>query len=105
MAEVIVINTASQRAVADGYGFSVVGMAQFPMGRFALTAKAGVLFWESDSRSNGLLTNRDDGSDLLIGIGLRFQATDRVALTLDYESYEFGNIEADVGLLGIRANF
>ena len=40
--EAIVINTASQRAVADGYGFGVVGMAQFPVGRFALTAKGPV---------------------------------------------------------------
>ncbi len=102
---VIIINTAAQRAVADGYGFSVVGMAQFPIGRFALTAKAGVLFWQADSGTDSVATEREDGSDLLTGVGLRFQLTDRVSLTIDYESYEIGDIEADVGLLGIRASF
>ena len=75
------------------------------MGRFVLTAKAGALFWNADSSDGEEVAEKASGSDLLIGIGLRYTLTDRVSLTLDYEFYELGSIEADTALIGLRTRF
>ena len=103
--ESVFFNTASIDAVADGRGFTVSGAVEFPIGAFTLTGKAGVLFWEADAGIDAIGTSSLDGSDLLVGLGARYRLSDRLSLTLDYEHYEFGDIDVDAAFLGLRATF
>lgn len=123
VAEVVVFSTGSLRAAADGQGLSLAVVPQFPIGRFTLIGKAGVLAW--DAERSGRLSVTDnagflpwdtsrfrfdrndngDGTDLFVGIGARFAITERVSLQLDLDHYEFGSLEADVSLLGLSVRF
>ena len=103
--DVVIINTASQRAVADGHGYSIAGVARLPLGRFAVTSKAGLLFWESESGTDMTAVDDTDGSDFLVGFGVQFRLSEQVSLALDYELYQFGHIDADVAFFGFRADF
>ena len=103
--EVVNLSSESQRAVADGEGLTLAGVAQFPIGRFAVTGKAGLFFWNLDETGLDGDAHDEDGADLFLGIGGRFSLNDHLALQLDLERYDFNGVEANVVLLGLHARF
>ncbi|MDN5865525.1 MAG: outer membrane beta-barrel protein [Gammaproteobacteria bacterium] len=60
-----------------GWGFAATGNAPITE-RLTLVARAGFLDWESDE---------DDGTDLHVGGGFRFEAFDNFALRADWDFY------------------
>lgn len=53
-------------------------------------AKAGVLFWDADSRFSNVSRN-DDGTDFTYGAGVRFVANSRLDFRTEYERFEFND--------------
>ncbi len=76
----------SSRVEIATKGWDIYGLAMAPFGLVDLFAKAGVVFWDTDSTAAGI-TIGDDGSDFAWGVGghLNFG---RFGLRLEYESFE-----------------
>jgi opacity protein-like surface antigen len=98
--------TAELEAEADGYTLALTGA--IPLGeRFAITGRAGYLFWDADAkiRVNGATLESDDesGSDVFFGAGLEFSVNDRFALRGVYDVYSLDDV--DVDYIGLEAEF
>lgn len=98
--------TADVEAEADGYTLAITGA--IPLGeRFAITGRAGYLFWDADAKVavNGstVESSNEDGSDIFFGAGLEFSFNDRFALRGVWDAYELDDV--DVDYYGLEAEF
>lgn len=94
------------RVSADGWTAGAV--LTVPMFEYVNPyAKAGVLFWDSDSRFPGGVppSRSDDGSDFTYGVGARFSMTDNLGLRLEYERFEMNDIDVDMASANIQFDF
>jgi len=98
--------TAKVDAEADGYTLAITGA--IPLGeRFAITGRAGYLFWDADAnvKLNGTTVDsaNEDGSDIFFGAGLQFSFNERFALSGVWDVYELDDV--DVDYYGLEAQF
>ena len=84
---------APATAKAEIDGFTVFGTGTVPLGeaqKFALFGKLGLLAWSIDTSATvgGFpATISDDGVDSAIGIGLKYDFTERVGIRAEWESF------------------
>ena len=77
---------------------------------FALTARAGMFFWESDldvrviTGGTGSVSGSESGSDAMYGIGLEWQLNADWAITTSFERYRL-NEWLDVPMIGVKYAF
>lgn len=90
-------------ASLDADGWSVAAIAQLPIGNFAPYAKAGHLWWDTDSDSASF--GNPDGHDWFGGLGLRFALTQAIDMRLEYERYEVADADVDMGSLNLQLQF
>lgn len=89
----------------DATGVSAGIVAHIPLFRHVHPyGKAGVLFWESDNRFNGLSRN-DDGNDFTYGAGARFAVAERVDVRAEYERFELDDTDVDHLSATVQFNF
>lgn len=96
----------------QGSGWIAAAVARWPFSQdqFALTAKAGLFAWESDTDVRvvtggaGSVAGDDSGSDVMYAIGLEWRASDRWYLTASWERYKL-NEWLDAPMLGFRVSF
>jgi len=62
-----------------------------PLGGLQLFAKAGALFWESETRLNRQPISDDDGSGLSLGLGFAIFFDEQFFFRGEVESFEFSN--------------
>lgn len=67
-------------------------------------AKAGALFWDSEEQF-GIFTRRNDGTDFMYGVGMRFIVSDHVDLRAEYERFELDNSDVDNASVMLQINF
>jgi len=48
-------------------------------------AKAGVVTWEADSIIDGFLVNADDGTDLALGFGARWNSSESFGIRAEVD--------------------
>lgn len=94
---------------SDGWVLSAV--LRWPIQeRFALQARAGAYFWESNvdvrvvTGGTGSISDRESGTDSMYGIGMEWQLGETWWVTLDYERYKT-NEWIDVPLVGVKFTF
>ena len=56
-------------------------------------AKAGVVAWEADSIIDGFLVNADDGTDLALGFGARWNSSESFGIRAEVDWFDID--EAD----------
>jgi OOP family OmpA-OmpF porin len=81
------------RIDADGwnlYGVGNLGLSD----SFDLFAKAGVVSWEADSLIDGVQVGADDGEDLALGIGARFNSGGALGLRAEFEWFDIDDADA-----------
>ena len=61
-----------------------------------------MLFWNADSESAGIESN---GSDLSFGLGLYFSVNEVLSIRLDYDAFNFGEVDANVGTVALQYRF
>lgn len=87
---------------SEGYALSV--LATLPLDRFSLFGKAGNLWWESDGYLGsiaGPVSYSKDGTELLLGAGVSFDVSEKIALKMEYnDSGDF-----DWTSLGLNVRF
>jgi hypothetical protein len=96
----------------DAYSLNLV--AKLPVHRFDLFAKAGYLFWDEGGTAmtwGGPMRLSEHGRDLMTGVGADINLSNRFAVRLEWEYYDFdfdGMVrleeDADSFFIGVRFN-
>ncbi len=72
----------------------------------AVYGKLGFAAWDAELKEAGFGTFfKDDGTDLTIGLGLLLHATDNVSAFVQYQMYEFDDLDVDNVSAGIQIGF
>lgn len=84
-----------QTAKIDAEAWSLYGVGALGLSdSFDLFAKAGVVSWEADSLIDGVLVGADDGEDLALGIGARFNSGGALGLRAEFEWFDIDDADA-----------
>jgi OOP family OmpA-OmpF porin len=104
---VLGIGPFSGDAKATAFTFAAVGT--LPLNEsFALTGKIGLAAWDSKVSANatGLSGSASDsGTDLLYGVGARYNLNKNWGVTLDYEVVDVSDGSFNMSSLGLRYKF
>ena len=81
--------TAEDRGIEiDVSGFNASLRGAYPFSdQFSVFAKVGMLFWDADV-SSFEVSGSDDGEDFSWGVGLGFDFSDALGVTLEYQGFE-----------------
>ncbi len=80
--------------VIDAEGWTLYGVGALPLGdSVELIGKAGVISWDADSLIDGVQVGADDGNDLALGVGARWNSEGTVGLRAEFEWFDIS--EAD----------
>jgi len=78
----------------DAEGWNLYGVGNLPLaGGVDLFAKAGIVAWEVDSIIDGILIDTDDGTDLALGLGARWNSSDSFGIRAEIDWFDID--EAD----------
>jgi OOP family OmpA-OmpF porin len=78
----------------DASGWNLYGVGNLPLsGDVDLFAKAGIVNWEADSIIDGILVDTDDGTDLALGFGARWNSGGSFGLRAEVDWFDID--EAD----------
>ncbi|HEX5361578.1 MAG TPA: outer membrane beta-barrel protein [Fluviicoccus sp.] len=93
----------TDRIKASGWTGGIVmdlmkGSAMTPYG------KVGALFWKTDNRFNNISRN-EKGTDLTLGLGLRFPVTDHMVVRTEYERFNMDHTDVDNFSAILQYNF
>ena len=86
---------------ANGLSAFVVGGVDF--GLFGIFAKAGMVSWDADLDIGGL-RDSEDGTDPAYGVGMRLTFSS-VEARLEYEVFDFNDVDVDMVSLGVLWRF
>lgn len=96
-------NRNTDRIQATGWTAGVV--LDVPLrGSITPYGKIGALFWETDNQFNNISRN-EDGIDMSLGLGVRFQLSPYLALRTEYERFEMDRTEIDNLSVNVQVNF
>ena len=96
----------------QGDGWFAAAVLRWPVqpDRFTLVARGGAFWWESDldvrviSGGTGDVSDRESGTDTMLGVGLEWRFNEQWSLTADWERYKL-NEWLDVPSIGLRFDF
>lgn len=92
----------------DANGFELFGVGSIPVASNAdVFAKAGVIFWDADISANVAGTgadDSDDGTDLALGVGGRWNVTDQFSLRGEWEWFDIDEADS-VWMLSVGVEF
>lgn len=90
---------------ADGLLMNVVGKAPFNE-KVSGFAKLGMFAWDAtlDEAGTGQIDS-DDGTDLFYGIGIMFNANEKMTLNFQYLMFELDDVDVDNISVGINVGF
>lgn len=89
-------------------GLSLAGVGRWPLGRFELFGKAGMLQWEESGEMitiAGPQPFTTDGSDLLFGAGGAVRLLEHLAARVEWEAFDLGEDSADTVWLLLELRF
>jgi opacity protein-like surface antigen len=90
-------------------GFNFFGMFTLPVSEtFDLFAKAGAFHWDADASVSGgglSVSLNDDGTDFSWGVGAALNATENVALTLEFQRFDIDGDDIDTITAGLKFSF
>ena len=72
------------------YGVGSLGLSD----SFDLFAKAGIVSWEAESQIAGIPVDIDDGEDLALGIGAKFNTNGGFGLRAEFEWFDIDDADA-----------
>jgi OOP family OmpA-OmpF porin len=90
---------------ADGFVVNFVGKVPFNE-KISGFANLGFLAWDIklDEAGTGTIAT-DEGTDFTYGLGIMFGVTDKVSCNLQYQMYEFDDVDVDNISVGIQVGF
>jgi len=97
-------NVAGDRIEADASGVSLSAVGFLPVGPVDLFARAGVIDWSGDVKSQSFGNGSDDGTDLTYGVGAQFRVWG-LSLRAEYERFDLDRTDADLFSIGVTWTF
>ncbi|MGB5630713.1 MAG: porin family protein [Woeseiaceae bacterium] len=89
---------------ADGFLLGATG--RVPVSdRFALTARAGMFFWNGTAEVNNVSQATPEDSNLYLGVGVSFDLGKSLQLTADWTRYELESAASGVFSVGLQYRF
>lgn len=83
----------------------VAAVGFLPVGsKFSLLGKVGAFFWDITASGGGASVS-DDGTDLLLGIGVNYDITEQWAVRGEFESYDAGGDDVTFISGGVQFTF
>jgi OOP family OmpA-OmpF porin len=102
-----VSGSANVEAEASTWAISALGI--WPVApRFELYGRLGFHFWDADvsgSGTAGSVSESDDGTDLLYGVGANFDITPQLGVRGEWERYELDDSDVDLWSIGLSWGF
>jgi OOP family OmpA-OmpF porin len=96
-----------QRGAIDASGWNLYGVGNLPLtDGVDLFAKAGIVSWNADSIIDGVLVDTEDGEDLALGFGARWNVNENFGLRAEADWFDID--EADsvwMASIGFELNF
>lgn len=98
-------------AEISGDAYELALVAHYPASEtLKLIASIGVSDWESSFGGAGYdNTYSDNGTDLVLGVGLNYRLSEKFSLDLRYKDYDIGALDEDLGMdsisIGIKLSF
>lgn len=95
----------------SGDAFELAIAAHYPVSEtLNLLASVGVSDWDTSLGGAGYeSTFKDNGTDLVLGVGMNYMLNNRISLDLKYKDYDIGALDKDLGMdcisLGIKLSF
>jgi len=91
-------------ANADGFSFAAVG--RLPLGeQFSAKARVGFYFSDGQSTVNGITENDPSEQNPFVGLGLAYELTESVQLSLDADYFDLETAQPLVASLGFSIRF
>jgi hypothetical protein len=97
-------NVAGDRIETDGNGISLSAVGFLPVGPVDLFARAGIIDWSGDVKSQAFGNGSDDGTDLTYGVGAQFRVWS-LSLRAEYERFDLDRTDADLFSIGVTWTF
>lgn len=95
----------STRLSVDVDGFTAAAIARVPFAqRFDVHAKIGAFFHDAHSLIDGVPDSTSE-TDVFFGIGLGFELSDKLSLSLDAERYDLSAVHTNVYSVGLQVRF
>ncbi|MGB0922308.1 MAG: outer membrane beta-barrel protein [Alphaproteobacteria bacterium] len=97
---------ANGQGELHGTTVGLSGRASVELANFlTLSGKAGMHFWNSDGEGPAAaLSNafdENDGTDFFFGLGTEFKIIPNVSIRAEWERFQFGDADLDVGTLSV----
>ena len=89
---------------ADGFTLGAVGSVPVSE-RFALTARAGMYFWNGSAEINNVSQATPEDSNPYLGAGVKFDVSNQFQLTADWTRYELEYATSGVFSVGLLYQF
>jgi len=88
-------------------GFAIAGVGSYPISdQVDVYAKIGAYFWNADLSIGGLSGNvDDDGTEVLFGLGAKYQFTEQVGVRAEWERYGADDVDVDLFSIGVVFEF
>jgi len=97
-------NVEGDRIETDVSGVSLSAVGFLPVGPVDLFARAGIIDWSGDVKSQAFGNGSDDGTDLTYGIGAQFRVWS-LSLRAEYERFDLDRTDADLFSIGVTWTF
>ena len=95
------------KAAIDASGYQVVLLGVLPVNdNIDLLGKVGVAMWESEYFIESVSIGEDDGNDLALGIGARWNTESGLGIRAEFEWYDIPDTDrAWLMMVGLQWNF
>lgn len=81
-------------------GLGLAGVASYPVGdNFEVFGKAGAMKWEAEGKLTGFATQKDEGTDILLGAGATYKINENFGIRGEYENVG-GDLDANMYSIG-----
>jgi OOP family OmpA-OmpF porin len=83
------------RGQIDASGYNLYAVGAIPLSQsFDLFAKAGAISWDADTRLDGVNFGSDDGTDLALGLGARWNSAGKFGIRTEFDWYNISDADA-----------
>jgi OOP family OmpA-OmpF porin len=97
-------NVGGEKIETDGDGVSLSAVGFLPVGPVDLFARAGIIDWSGNVKSQNFGRGSDDGTDLTYGVGAQFRVWS-LSLRAEYERFDLDRTDADLFSIGVTWTF
>ena len=92
--------TTLKKSAVNASGLALAGIGTYPVNaKTSVSGKAGIMAWQAEGNTDGVLVDAMNGTDILLGLGAGYTLNEHWQLRGEYE-HVGGDLEANVYSVG-----